>query len=164
MIANRAAKGGSISEKLLKYWTCVKLPNLEFYFMLFLLLSCALFLCLLLSSHFGEHWMYVMDLCLLAFQVSFFSCNHHILLCSACCCSVVLCRFVQSDWRPLPELVSSIIDFRFIVEHNSIFLCASHYRHLFIPTLDHLHQTRVATMRFVASFFFSLAPREAWGD
>lgn len=88
MIRSRAAKGGGISEKLLKYWTCVKSPNLEFYFMLFLLFSYALFLCLLLSSFRGA-----LDRCLLAFQVSFFSCNHHILLlfCMLLCCDMSFC-------------------------------------------------------------------------
>lgn len=32
---NLSCKGGGISEKLLKYWTCVKFPNLDCYFMLF---------------------------------------------------------------------------------------------------------------------------------
>ena len=46
---NLSCKGGGISEKLLKYWTCVKFPNLDCYFMLFSLShSLARFMLLLL--------------------------------------------------------------------------------------------------------------------
>ena len=97
-VPNLAAKGCGINEKLLKYWTCVKMPNLECYFMLFLLssLCCAAWILLLSFRD-------VMDLCLLTFFFSGLS---------FCCCFSG--RFHIADVLLNPfrfQIFFSIIDF-----------------------------------------------------
>lgn len=74
-VSSLTAKGGGISEKLLKYWTCVKMPNLERYFMLFSLLFVVL--PLLCDRHFGMLWIFF---CLSFFQGSRACFLHYIML------------------------------------------------------------------------------------